>query len=402
MLDIVFLSRIIPQNMKEVSVKRKNTMTESGEALAWNIIKGLDENLEQPITLFNYLPVQSYPKYYTDIYIKRSVFSHADGSHDINLSFLNIPYIKRVLMGNSLYKEIKKWANNSQKGKKILISYSMSPESTTAMEIAKKINPKIVTCAIVADLPEYTILTNKIDVMTRIYLNWIKNKTNKRLKYIDKFVLLTKYMAEKLVTSQKYIVMEGIATQCAVKKKLHDNYIVVYAGTLNERFGILHLISAFKKTKDKRLRLVLCGKGDAEALIQEEVKTDSRIVFKGQLSRNEVLNIIAQSDVIVNPRQGIEEFTKYSFPSKNMEALSSGVPLIAYKLLGIPDEYDSYINYPKENDDKSLAKLIECVAIDKEGLYLKKAIEAKLWIEKNKNAKNQAERILKLVNTDIA
>ena len=44
----------------------------------------------------------------------------------------------------------------------------------------------------------------------------------------------------------------------------------------------------------------------------------------------------AQSLWPVNPRQNNEEFTKYSFPSKTMEYLASGVPVVAYKLDGIP------------------------------------------------------------------
>ncbi|MBP3360682.1 MAG: hypothetical protein J6N52_07515 [Clostridia bacterium] len=49
--------------------------------------------------------------------------------------------------------------------------------------------------------------------------------------------------------------------------------------------------------------------------------------------------------MLVNPRSATDEFTKYSFPSKTMEYMLSGTPVVMYKLAGIPDEYDEYLNY---------------------------------------------------------
>lgn len=69
----------------------------------------------------------------------------------------------------------------------------------------------------------------------------------------------------------------------------------------------------------------------------------------------------------MNPRQNNEEFTKYSFPSKTMEYLSSGIPVVAYKLDGIPDEYDQYIQYVADDSIESLKKkLVEVCEMTRE------------------------------------
>lgn len=399
-MDIIVLARIIPDSMAEVANKRKKTMTESGEALMWKIIRGLDYNLEKPVTIYNFLPVQSYPQYYPDMFIKKSTFSHTRGANDINLPFINIQYIKRIFMGYSLYRQIRKWASVNNNDKKIIISYSMSPEFLDAMRIAKSVNPSIITCCIVADLPEYTILTNNMNWSTKLYLKWLKYKMKKNLNFIDKFVLLTNHMAEKLVTRQDYITLEGISTTFPFRKHILSNDLkyVFYAGTLNERFGIINLLKAFTLLENHNLRLVICGFGDSVEKIKEYAKKDSRILFRGQLPRLEVLKLMSECNVILNPRLGVEEFTKYSFPSKNLEALSSGIPLIAYKLLGIPDEYDSFINYPEDQSIEALAQIINEVCEDTKGIYIKKANEAKMWVESNKNKNVQCKRILELIN----
>ena len=401
-MDVIFLSRIIPENMPEVAEKRINTMTTSGESLMWRIIKGLDYHLDKPVKLLNYLPVQSYPTSYPEPYITRSYFSHVDGSNDINLPFCNIKYIKRLFMGISLNKEIKKWGGINRTEKKVIISYSLSPESTEAMKIAKSINPNIITCAIVADLPEYTILTNTMNLPTKVYLNWMKSQTNKRLEFIDKFVLLTEAMAEKLVTDQDYIIMEGISTKKQINQLESNSTInIIYAGTLNERFGIIHLLNAFMKTKNPQYRLEVCGIGDSEKKILDAKEKDNRIVFYGQLPQELVLDKLSNASVIVNPRRGLEEFTKYSFPSKNLEALSMGIPLVAYKLPGIPDEYDTFINYPDNESEEALATIIDKIIDDKHEEFSKKAVKAKQWVENEKNNITQSKRILELIDNDF-
>ena len=122
-----------------------------------------------------------------------------------------------------------------------------------------------------------------------------------------------------------------------------------------------------------------------------------RIVYLGRVDRAEVLSLQKNATVLVNPRQNNEEFTKYSFPSKNLEYLSSGVPLVAYKLDGIPDEYDEYIYYPTDNSAEALSKEIMkiCALPDEERKLLGK--KAKDFVFENKNKVKQAQRIIEFI-----
>ena len=399
MLDIVFLSNLIPPDIKEeVLSKRKDLMSESGESLQWRIIDGLEENLGYPVRIFNHMLVRSFPSYYPEPYIRRLNFSHREGARDVNLPYLNVRYIKRLFMGNSLYREITKWAVDGSKHSKVILAYSLTPEFTKAVALAKKKNPKILACAIVADLPEYTVLTNKMSLSDKLYLLWMKETTGTQLAAMDSFVLLTEQMAERLVTHQDYMVMEGIATELA-EPVSHDTVVktILYAGTLHERFGVIHLIKAFQRIPRQDIRLVLCGMGDSEEWICDIAAKDGRIDFRGQLSREEVLDLMSRSDVIVNPRYTEEEFTQYSFPSKNLEALSSGVPFVAYKLSGIPDDYDPYILYPADRTEEALAKILEEVSLDQDGLYAGRAFQARQWVRSCKNARTQTRRILDML-----
>ena len=203
-------------------------------------------------------------------------------------------------------------------------------------------------------------------------------------------------MADKLMIKKPYVVVEGIATETfGEMKPVRNKNIkdIFYAGTLHKRFGVLKLLEAFEQIHDDSYRLTICGIGDCENVIKEKSESNSRIRFFSLLKRSMVLELMQQATVVINPRQNNEEFAKYSFPSKNLEALSSGVPFIAYKLDGIPHEYDNYINYVPDDSTKTLAdKIVEiCEKSEEERRNIGES--ARVFVSENKNSVVQMNKV---------
>ena len=80
-----------------------------------------------------------------------------------------------------------------------------------------------------------------------------------------------------------------------------------------------------------------------------------------------------------------------------MEYLSSGVPLVAYKLDGIPDEYDRYIQYVEDDSIESLKKKIVevCEMPKKERDDM--GVLGRAFVLTEKNSTAQTRKIVKLV-----
>ena len=101
--------------------------------------------------------------------------------------------------------------------------------------------------------------------------------------------------------------------------------------------------------------------------------------------------------LLVNPRPTSEEFTRYSFPSKILEYMMSGTPVITTKILGIPKEYDKYLFYFYADDPLSMAndlrKLMDMSLKD----LSRKGRDAREFVIKNKNNIIQAEKILNFI-----
>ena len=395
-MKYTFLTTLIPKELEKIiNENSRNNMQDAASALQWNIYRGLKENVSESITICNILPIGSYPQYYKKAFIKTTLFSDNIEKHK-NIAFCNIKLIRKKSIENNVYKTLKKKIGTEEEW---LFVYTLSASFLRAIYKLKRKKTNLKVCAIVADLPNMADLSNKKSLLKRFYQKITANNCYKYMFCVDAFVLLTAQMAEYMKIDKPFCVMEGIATKPEMDEPptYKTEKTIFYSGTLHKRFGIDVLLEAFSLISDKDYRLILCGIGDSEEKIKDMAKVDSRICFLGKIPREEVLQKQKQATVLVNPRQNKEAFTKYSFPSKTMEYLASGIPVVAYKLDGIPTEYDNYIQYVFEDTPHALAnKLME---ICESSVDLRKEIgmKAQQFIYNEKNAQKQAKKIIDLI-----
>ena len=401
---ILFVSHLIPHECyDEVISNSKNNMQDAANTLQWHLVKGFSYNLNRNYDIINFMPIASFPKYYKKAWIKEGSFDAEINNPAINIGFCNVKYIRRLSIEKSLFSKVRDWCFRNSDKEKIVIVYTLNPIALRILANLKKKHHDITVCAIVADLPDMMNLSSNQGLIKRITNRAIAKSSYSNIDVVDKFVFLTKHMSDYLNNKKPFCVMEGIATDDFgddVEESSEESNIktVLYTGTLHRRFGVLHLLEAFSLIEDPDYRLVICGAGDSEREIQEAANRDPRIVFKGQCKREEVLTLQKSATVLVNPRMNNEEYTKYSFPSKNMEYLSSGTPLIAYKLDGIPDEYDSYIRYPDNNSTQNMADAI--IDVCEMPIGDRKSVGGKGYdfMMENKNMIIQTKKILLLLS----
>ena len=159
--DILFLGRLFPKEAEtEIKAKMKTGMQDAANALQWNIIDGLEANECGKIKIFNYLPVDSYPNGYTDKNISEFVFQHTDKykADDINVGCTNLTMVKQFCNISPFKRKVKEWAKQESGGRKILMMYTAHSMFLKLACYAKKINPGIEVCCIIADLPAQEIV----------------------------------------------------------------------------------------------------------------------------------------------------------------------------------------------------------------------------------------------------
>ncbi len=212
------------------------------------------------------------------------------------------------------------------------------------------------------------------------------------------YILLTEQMGEVVNPHRRpYCVMEGLYYG-NTDKYIRDNiqnkqFIILYAGYLHKKYGIETLVKAVSLIKERNVELHLYGMGD----YVDEIKllgSNSNIVYHGVKDNNVVVEEERKADLLINPRSKNEMFTQYSFPSKTIEYMSTGTPVLMQELPGMPKEYKPYI-YVYDGDTaedlrEAILKVMDCSIEER----IKKANSAREFIIENKTAKMQVKKII--------
>lgn len=409
-IDFLFVGGVFPKEDEE-EIIRKSThgLQMAANNLQWSLIHGFDCNLAKPITIMNTIFIGSYPKNYSDCIIYGNQFSHTPGAKDTNLGFINFTILKQFIRPFGEKRFLKNWSqSNNLNTSKVAFIYSLSARSVKIAKELKKLNPNIFVCVSVLDLPENTMLGKRgKSIIAQIWKAISKKKVANGLKYIDGYMIVTEYIAKKLdICNKPHIVIE---TLIEIDENKFNNILadknsikrIVYTGGLIEKYGILNLVNAFMQIESKNFKLTICGDGDCKNKIIEFSKTDSRIEYLGVLTLEEVKKIQQSATVLVNPTQNKEDFTKYSFPIKTIEYLLSGTPVIAYKLDGIPSEYDDYLIYLEDNSIEALKNKIIQVCALPEDQQIKICDKNRKFVLEQKNHIFQTKQILTMISNNL-
>jgi len=216
----------------------------------------------------------------------------------------------------------------------------------------------------------------------------------------DGSIVLTEQMCDIINPKHRpYMLMEGVVDHTISSSAVSSGpplgpLIILYAGGLQEEYGVRLLIEAFQKIRIPTAELHLYGGGPMAGEIKViSANKDSRIQYFGMRAIDEVIKAEKLASLLINPRAVPYEFTKYSFPSKNLEFLSTGTPVLAAMLPGIPEEYREIMYVIREATAESLGMQMEEILNSPLEERLSFGRRAQQYVLKKKNNICQAKRI---------
>lgn len=388
---MIFLGCLISDNEKqEVYQNSKKEISEAASNFQNLLIEGFAEHGVH-VNLINALPVGSFPKHYKKIFLKHKSNFYKGIEYSEEVASINLPLLKQYSRYRSVLKLLKRYKTSQD-----IIIYS---SNLFYLKALSKLKVKHNVTAIITDLPEYWNLSKTNTFLYKLQVKLMY----KYLKNVDKFVFLTSHMAEKInVGERKYIVIEGLVDNKIehIKNDVNYNskkYAIMYSGALHEKFGIKKLVDAVMMIQDSNIELLICGSGEMSTYIKKMHEIDSRINYLGQIPRSEVLALQRKVNLLVNPRPNEGEYVKYSFPSKTMEYMLSGTPVLMYRLDGVPDEYSNYLFYVEGNDVEDLKNAILKIKNMKKVDVVKKGQDAIDFVISQKNNLVQTKKIIDLI-----
>ena len=396
-MKILYVSALSSERLiNELFNKRKINPGFALQKFARLIVKGMQANGAEVTTLTN-------PPIVRNVLSRFYISIPTEKEHGIlykYIPFVNIPIIKHfcVIIYSFFYTLL--WGIYNKREKLLFCDVINVSACVGTLLAAKILNIK--TACVVTDIYGMMVGENKSK-----FLNFVTTCARKFYNIyansFDKYVLLTEQMNEKINFYKKpYIVMEAICDEGLefnffkdVKKDKPRT--IIYAGGLYEQYGVKMLVDGFIES-GVDAKLILYGSGSFTKELIDNYSRYSNVEYKGVISNNEIIEKEYRASLLINPRFSSEEFTKYSFPSKNMEYMASGTPLLTNNLPGMPEEYKPYV-YLFENETVSgyANSIKKVLSYSEEELYEFGSAAKKFVLEK-KNYKIQGARIMNLLN----
>lgn len=336
-INFHFFNTLCSKKTHEVLFKQYNVTSGNAAQNFFGLIaEGLKDNSNTTVFVNSVLPINHIEQ--KKIFWKFS----SEVENNIHFSYIpliNLPILKNFLSSVFIFFQIL-FKKKYSKSKDIIIIDFLRFSINLPVVLACKLRG-IKTLAIVTDLPGEDVLQKSLKTKIRnlfifsitydFYvcvtdeLNSVVNKKNMPFLIIESFANVKFKDLENLI-NEKY-----------------SEKVIIYAGGLYERYGIKSLIEGFKLIIDPNVRLWLFGVGPFTDEIIKHSKIDNRIEYKGIIPNEELIQILIKATILINPRPSHEKYTKYSFPSKNLEYMSVGTPLMTTKLPGIPMDHFPFI-----------------------------------------------------------
>lgn len=315
------------------------------------------------------------------------------------LSFWQIPFVRQVCLWINAYRTISKY--NSKDEDTYLICDVLNRSIAGAARVYGKIHRKKV-CGIVTDVPGHAANARMktYSFFQRGFKRFCRAISKDAEKKYDTYLLLTEEMNCIVNPLQRpHIVLEG---QCDIRMEQTENTLmnkavpntIMYAGGIHREFGIERFVEAFLQINNPDWIFHIYGDGNYSKELEQITVEHPNIVFHGVVPNNVVTQAQLQARVLVNPRLTDAEYVKYSFPSKTMECMASGTPLLTTKLPGMPKEYYPYVYFIEDESIDGMKKALSDVLNKATSTLHMKGCSAKNFVIHEKNNTIQAKKLI--------
>ena len=219
------------------------------------------------------------------------------------------------------------------------------------------------------------------------------NKTLvKQASTLDGYLSLTQGLVEVFNTNKPSYVFEGLVSEESEGKKDPIFNYFYFGGSLYERYGVKTLVDAFHKSNVK-YKLVLAGNGPLVDYIEQMAEDDYRILYLSQLSKEKNIAYMRNSIANINPRPLNYKMDNESVPSKLLEYLSIGTPVISTKYPKLYSTFKDDVTWIDGNSIEDMRFALEHYEVPNQEQYLKKAATARRKVFEFYGLNVQAESI---------
>ena len=390
-MNILFVSLSCAQGRFNDLMKEVKNLEQNDQKLYNLLMRGMSRNQNVCVNAISALPVNrnNYKHLYTPAYD-----IDENGCHYHHKAVINIPVIRNMSNFWQSFNQVRKQSKGQRK-ETVVICDILNLSNASGALLASKLL-RLPSIGIVTDVPRKR--ANRGNMLNRM----IDSIRFEQLQSYDAYVFLSEPMNKLINRAGKpYIVVEGAvdSKMAQVENTLQGKAmprICVYSGSIRKIYGIKALTEGFLKANIPDAELWIYGDGDYREELEQICRQHSNVRYFGVVPNSEVVKTQVKATLLVNPRPPVGEYTMYSFPSKNMEYLVSGTPVLAAMLPGMPEEYREHIFELKDCTADGICEALLKIFDLPDSVLYEKGKRAKAFVLNEKNNKRQGARIVQL------
>ncbi|MBO4979390.1 MAG: glycosyltransferase [Clostridia bacterium] len=370
----------------------------SGTRMQLGIFKAIEDKCE--LTLISTTPIASYPREKT-LRVRGETAELYTGASYTRIPFINVFGIKQLTQIRSLRRALKRVPTDRENT--VILNYNPYVEiAIPTLRYAKR--HKIKTVCIVADIP--VTIPKSYNFIKKFFRKLeIKNYYRFIGKY-DALVVLNKHVVSQFADGKRFYLMDGgvtekeIADAVILPPEQHHNEQILYAGALEPYNGIREMIEGFLKVQ-KDIRLVICGDGTLASYVKEMAEQHERILYKGKVSHEEAVALQRESGMLISARPTDGFALKLTFPSKIIEYMLSGTPILTTRLNGLGEAYEDKLFFCGQTVDEIAKGIEDFFELPTEERYAR-AVRAREFVETSKTYTYHSKGIIELIDEVLA
>lgn len=369
----------------------------AGRKLEERYINGLRENGYQ-VDSASAFPASAYPKN-PKAFFGFGKFRYESGEAGYLIPYINFPLLRMPTRFLASFVISMMWVLKNIAKPKVLVLYSLhSPFVFTAFLMRVFFGVRFYP--IVTDFPEF--MSNRKGVA-----RFLKNLDGKFIlnlgRWASGFSFVSSQAAQFKPAWSKipHVVIEGVAESNVhpLSSQLNstggDKSRIFYSGGLSEDYGVKDLVDALRYLPDN-IEILICGRGALQDYIREAARNDSRVKYLGFVDPSKVKEIASGCRILINPRRLDKDFVSLSFPSKLIEYMTYGVPVLTTRIPSIPSQYEQFLFFIDAEGAEGVARGILNVLNSTEADLINKTRLAQLYVKNSLNPAAQAKRFATL------
>lgn len=312
--------------------------------------------------------------------------------------YLNLPLLKVLLIGARVAVALRRWARENVHRTRVALLYNLSvPPAWLLAPIASSLGVHLAASLNDMWLPGTLALApagfeRGIEFRLRRYA----------LRHLSAAIVVSDAIATDFVPGIPHVRVEGgvfpeqLRAGVTARDELRP-FTVGLAGTLEPYNGVREFLDAAEALAGAGMRFRIAGHGSLAAEVTRRAAACEAIDYVGALELRRMGEFYGSCDLLVNWRATRSLDLRYVFPSKILELLASGVPVLSTRMGGTLSGFGGHMWLSEdESADALVAGVRRAAEVGREQLRAM-GEEAAAFMAKNFTWRHQGMRVRRLL-----